>query len=223
MSETTIAGKTYISPAIVTPTAQPVGEEPTVQPVVQPAVATDPMTGQPLTPHKPADDTEQIYFEGSPLVRGILGRGIWWCLLGLVIMAIPVAAYFVRNPRSLLSPWWLNLAFIVIGLLLFFLPMLKAKTIRYRISNYRIDFERGWFSKDIDTLELWHVEDLKFHQSFIDRILGVGSITILSHDDTSPKFILHSLPNPRPIFDALKQRVIAVKRQGGVVKMDTGT
>ena len=32
----------------------------------------DPMTGHPYTPHKAADDTEQIYFEGSPLVRGVL-------------------------------------------------------------------------------------------------------------------------------------------------------
>jgi membrane protein YdbS with pleckstrin-like domain len=219
----TLTGKTFHSPAIVTPGSQSLGDEPTVQPVVQPATATDPLTGQPLTPHKPADDTEQVYFEGSPLVRGILGRGVWWCFLGLIIMAVPVAAFFVPHPRAFLSPWWLNLAFVVIGVVLFFLPMLKAKTIRYRISNYRIDFERGWFSKDIDTLELWHVEDLKFHQSFIDRILGVGSITIVSHDQTNPKFILHSLPNPRPIFDSLKQRVIAVKRQSGVVKMDTGT
>ncbi len=138
-------------------------------------------------------------------------------------MAVPVAAFFALRPHAFLSPWWLNLVIFAIGLVFFFLPMLKAKTIRYRISNYRIDFERGWFSKDIDTLELWHVEDLKFHQSFLDRILGVGSITILSHDDTTPRFVLHSLPNPRPIFDALEQRVIAVKRQGGVVKMDTGT
>jgi len=219
----TITGNTIHSPAIVTPGSQSLGDVPTVHPVVQPAVATDPLTGQALTPHKPADDTEQIYFEGSPLVRGILGRGIWWCFLGLLIMAVPVAAFFLRNPPSFLPPWWLNLVIVAIGLVVFLLPMLKAKTIRYRISNYRIDFERGWFSKDIDTLELWHVEDLKFHQSFIDRILGIGSITILSHDATMPKFVLHSLPNPRPIFDALKQRVIAVKRQGGVVKIDAGS
>ena len=32
-----------------------------------------------------------------------------------------------------------------------------------------------------------------------------------------------SLPNPRPLFETLKQRIIAVKRQRGVVKMDIGT
>ena len=31
------------------------------------------------------------------------------------------------------------------------------------------------------------------------------------------------IPNPRDIFDKLKERVIAVKRQRGVIKMDRGT
>ena len=52
--------------------------------------------------------------------------------------------------------------------------MIWARTIRYRISNYRIDYERGWLSKSIDTLELWHVEDITFHQSFVDRIMRVN-------------------------------------------------
>jgi hypothetical protein len=30
------------------------------------------------------------------------------------------------------------------------------------------------------------------------------------------------LPNPRAIFDQLRQRVITVKRQRGVIKMDVG-
>jgi len=182
----------------------------------------DPMTGAPYTPHKAADDTEQIYFEGSPLIRGVIGRGIGWCLLGLVVIAIPVALYFLSRRHGSLAPWWLSLAIVVVGVVLFLVPVLKAKTVRYKISNYRIDFERGWLSKTIDTMELWHVEDLRFTQSFIDRLLGVGSITVLSHDDTTPKLILQGLPNPRPIFSALEQRVIAVKRQSGVIKTDSG-
>jgi hypothetical protein len=96
------------------------------------------------------------------------------------------------------------------------------RAIRYRITNYRIDFERGLLSKNIDTLELWHVEDINFHQSLIDRLVNTGDITIISHDDTTPKLELNGVPNPRPLFENLKQRVIAVKRQRGVIKMDTG-
>jgi hypothetical protein len=115
------------------------------------------------------------------------------------------------------------LALVVIGLILMVIPSVMVRMIRYRISNYRIDFERGLLSRSIDTLELWHVEDISFHQSLLDRIFNVGDITVMSHDDTTPKLVLRGLPNPRPLFDSLKQRIIAVKRQRGVIKMDTGT
>ena len=111
---------------------------------------------------------------------------------------------------------------VVVGLLLVFLPAIIVRQSRYRISNYRIDYERGLLGKKIETLELWHVDDIEFQQSFFDRLMGVGNITVFSADKTNPKLELRGLPNPRPLFESLKQRVIAVKRQRGVIKMDIG-
>ncbi len=116
----------------------------------------------------------------------------------------------------------MSLIFWIGGVVLVLWPLVMTRTIRYRISNYRIDYERGLLSKHIDTLELWHVEDITFNQSLMDRIMKVGTITIISNDDTTPELLLHSVPNPRPLFETLKQRVIAVKRQRGVIKMDLG-
>jgi hypothetical protein len=166
-------------------------------------------------PHRPADDREEIYFEGSPRLRASFGKFFVIFIVGLVLIAVP--PFF----KQYITGWGV-LAGVVIGVVLIVVPVLMQKTERYRISNYRIDFERGILGKNIDTLELWHVEDIKFHQSLLDRILDVGTITILSHDDTTPRLDLFGLPQPRPIFEQLKQRVIAVKRQRGVIKMDTG-
>ena len=173
-------------------------------------------------PHREADDSEEIYYQGSPMVRGNIGKIFFWFLFGLVLIAAPVAFYFLSNPRHF-PIWWITLACVVAGLIMWFIPVLIVKSVRYRITNYRIDFERGIFGKKIDTLELWHVEDITFHQSIVDRLLGIGSIGVISHDMTTPKLVMHSLPHCRPLFDQLKQRIIAVKRQRGVVKMDTGT
>jgi len=172
-------------------------------------------------PHKPADDREEVYFAGSPMLRGELGRLLSFVFFGLIIIAIPFVYHFLQKTGDW-PAWWVTLALVVIGIIIMFIPWIITKTLRYRISNYRIDFERGWLSKSIDTLELWHVEDISFHQSLSNRILGVGTITIISSDDTSPKLELKSLPRPRQLFESLKQRVIAVKRQRGVVKMDVG-
>ena len=181
----------------------------------QPLNVTPPPTED---PHKAADDSEQVYFEGSPLLRAELGHVSVYVLVAIVVAAIP----FLLKLWWAGERWWMYPLFIVIGLGIIGWPIMMVRTVRFRVSNYRIDFERGLLSKHIDTLELWHVEDIRFDQSLLDRMLNVGNITILSHDDTTPKLIMNGLPNPRPLFEALKQRVIAVKRQRGVIKMDTG-
>jgi hypothetical protein len=163
-------------------------------------------------PHKPADDREEVYFQGTPLMRGEVGKLLLFWFLAL-LMLVPI--YFRRE-------WYVILPCVVLALLFLFIPWIQTKLIRYRVSNYRIDFERGLLSKRIDTLELWHVEDISFRQSLIDRVLGVGTIVVVSHDRTTPQLELKSLPNPRPLFDSLKQRIISVKRQRGVIKMDVG-
>src|SRR5438045_4099481 len=142
-------------------------------------------------PHKPADDTEEVYYEGSPMLRWQLASGWPWALMGLIIMAAPIALRLGSSSASTHKvPWWLMAAGFLIGLILIFVPWLKSKTLRYKISNYRINFERGLVSRTIDTLEMWHIEDLNFHQSMLDRLMGVGTITIFSHDRTTNKLEL---------------------------------
>jgi membrane protein YdbS with pleckstrin-like domain len=184
-----------------------------------PAIAGAPATD--AAHHRPPDDHEIIYYEGSPQVRSQVGHLLVWAFIGLVLIAAPIL-YHQLTRQHVWPIWWLTLALIVIGLLCFIIPWIRIHTVRYRISNYRIDYERGLVTKRIDTLELWHVEDIDFKQGLLDRILGVGTIDVMSNDKTTPRLELHGLPKPREIFDALKQRVIAVKRQSGVLKMDIG-
>jgi membrane protein YdbS with pleckstrin-like domain len=170
-------------------------------------------------PDRPEDAREEVYYEGSPMVRGEMGMFILWTLLGLILIAAPFVWYLLRDSWW---PWYVVVGLVLIGLMLMVIPVLVVKQFRYRISNYRIDFERGLLGKKIDTMELWHVDDIKFEQSFLNRLMGVGKITVLSDDQTTPNLELKGLPNPRPLFESLKQRIIAVKRQRGVIKMDMG-
>jgi hypothetical protein len=166
-------------------------------------------------PHRPADDREEVYFEGSPQLRGELRNVLLWGFIGAVLIGVGVYLFII-------GLWPATIALVVLGVLTWALPLLLVRSIRYRITNYRIDYERGLLARRIDTLELWHVEDIAFAQTLSDRILGVGKIKIISHDDTTPLLLLRGLPRPRQIFDSLKQRIIAVKRQRGVIKMDIG-
>jgi len=145
----------------------------------------------------PVDANEVVYFEGSPALRGSLGRLL---LCGILGVGIIMSAVALRT-----QGWWVPLVGLVLAAAVMAITIVQIRSVRYRISNYRIDYERGLFSKDIDTLELWHVEDLKFHQSLPDRVLNIGSIIVVSHDETTPRLLLRALPNPRPVFETLKQ------------------
>lgn len=179
-----------------------------------------------VTPDRPlADDRgprgeheEVVYYEGRPMLRAEQAKAVMYVLLGLALVALPILAHFLDWGW----PWWVAVICVVLAVLALVAPWLVLRTTRYRISNYRIDYERGILKKRIDTLELWHVDDISFEQGLVDRMMNVGSIIVVSDDKTTPRLELQGIPDPRRIFEALKNRVIAVKRQRGVIKMDTG-
>ena len=173
--------------------------------------------GAPLGNVSPAQDHEVVFYEGSPKLRGELAL-VFKCLVAaLVVAAIPFIVGVARGSYGNF-PTWLGVTCWLLALIILVLPMLLVRKNQYRISNYRIDYEQGLLSKRIDTIELWHVDDVQMNQTITDRIFGVGTITIHSNDATSPVLPLRSIPEPRKLLDVIKQRIIAVKRQRGVVK-----
>lgn len=171
--------------------------------------------------HKPPDDREEVYFEGTPSLKGEIGT---LTICALIDIALLVIAVITAKVIGTTAGWLISIpSALLLGSAVLLYPVILLRLKRYKITNYRIDYERGLLSKSIDTLELWHVEDLSFQQSIWARMWGVGTIVILSHDDTIPRLEMRGLPKPRELFDVLKQRVISVKRQRGVLKVDTGT
>src|SRR2546423_11768063 len=188
-------------------------------PTPPPTIATAAHDPTDTTPHRPADDREEVYYEGSPLLRGHLGHLFLWTVLGLLFIGITVLAGIKHwNFR-----WYVTLGLVLIGIICFVVPILIVKRNRYRVTNYRVDFERGWLSTTIDTMEPWHVEDIKFHQTLLEKILGVGTIEIFSHDDTTPNLFMRGIPHARQLFSTLDHRIIPVKRHRGVLQTSTRT
>lgn len=164
------------------------------------------------------EEEEVVYYEGSPLLRGELGLLMIWGAIGVVLMAVPIVWWVAQAAAP---PYWAWL-FLLAGALVIFFPSLWVKRHRYKITNYRIDYEFGLITTNVDTLELWHVNDIRMRQGPIDKLFRVGSIHLDADDRSTPQLELRSLANPRPLYENLKQRVISVKRQRGVIKMDMG-
>jgi membrane protein YdbS with pleckstrin-like domain len=104
-------------------------------------------------------------------------------------------------------------SFLVVGLVWLVRLHLGRTSTRYRITTRTIDYELGIFSKTIETLQLWRVKDLDFHQSLLERMLGIARIHVFTKDLTDPDLVLRGLPASREIFDRLKDAAEIARQQ----------
>ena len=101
----------------------------------------------------------------------------------------------------------------VVGLVWLLALSLRRKSRRYRITDRTIDYEVGVFSRRVETLQLWRVQDLDFRQSLFHRMLGIATIHVFTKDVTDPEVLLVGLPASREIFDRLKDACDLARQQ----------
>jgi membrane protein YdbS with pleckstrin-like domain len=97
----------------------------------------------------------------------------------------------------------LCLAAIVVLVVLF--KVIKLKSMSYLVTNDRLEFEQGVFSKRVETLDLFRINDMSLQRSFLDRILGLGTVHLLTSDASHENFVLHNIRRSREVYDMLKR------------------
>src|SRR5271154_6403558 len=135
---------------------------------------------------------EELIWEGRPTWRAWAGRWIagWVLLPGLIGLFL------------LVSVW------------------LRTRSVRWKLTSRRIEIETGFFSKKVDTLELWRVRDVEFSQSIIDRMAGVSCLSITAHDGSSPILHIRGAPGNRVVYDRLMSALMQARQQSGVLNIN---
>lgn len=108
---------------------------------------------------------------------------------------------------------FVGVAVAVAGVIWFLYEHFRRQSLKIRITNETIDLETGIFGKRIDTIQLWRIRDIDFQQTFMERMLGVASIHILSHDQENPNVLLRGIHGGRALFTELRDH-ISLARQG---------
>lgn len=111
------------------------------------------------------------------------------CLAGLV-----VAAYFHAK-------WWVIGGLCATGLGLFSLLIwfLDVKAMRLTVTDLRTTLHKGLLSRSIT--EVWHkdVRNVQLHQTFLQRVLGVGRIAVSSAGQSGIEIDVSGLSDPDDI------------------------
>ena len=195
-------------------TATPPSGTPTAKPVV--AAPPEPGTGAPpfaraagTAKDDPKSERKMLY-EGHPSWKAYLGHYLAAGFFAIVVIAVKnmidgAGAPMMTKVLSIVIP-------IAVAAVYLFALTLWRHSIKFRVSNTAIEYERGLLSKRIDVTQLWRVRDVSYKQNLVDRILGIAHIEVVSSDATSPSFEIVGLPASRQLFENLRDS-IEIQRQ----------
>ena len=98
--------------------------------------------------------------------------------------------------------------------------VVQLKAVRYEISPDRIEWSRGIFNRKIDNLDMFRIIDIKLHRTIVDCMLGIGTVTIMTKDETDPQFHFKKIGSPKKLYDVLKAAYLNADRKQGVLHID---
>ncbi len=88
-----------------------------------------------------------------------------------------------------------------------------------RVTTQRVVHTVGLISKHLEEVEFYRVKDTKFEQTVLQRIVGVGTVTLFSDDPTAPEFTF-AVPNPGDIREKIRGYVVVERKRRRALQMD---
>jgi membrane protein YdbS with pleckstrin-like domain len=185
---------------------------------VSTAATSCPQCGRPMTamaaPAAPAAPTgkEETLWRGTPSWKLVLGKIIRAVLVAIVL---PMIYYFGRDFLAQYSGVvWIVIALVILWQIVeIILALWRLRSTVYTISNQRVMIETGIASKTVEDIDLRYVDDTNFRQSLIQRMLGIGHVTIVSSDKMAPMYILRGIPDPRGIRELIRTNAYQVSQR----------
>lgn len=133
----------------------------------------------------------------------------------LAIMASVVVAHIWPMAAELLwqfSRWRLPNAWYVWAVLA---PLLAGVwrsvvifTTIYKVTDQRVMRRTGVFSIHWDEIELARILDYEVSQPFYLRVLGLGNLTVVSSDKSTPRLRILAQPHVRELRDGIRELVL---------------
>ncbi|MDX9721902.1 MAG: PH domain-containing protein [Myxococcota bacterium] len=73
-----------------------------------------------------------------------------------------------------------------------------------RLSSQRLVHRHGHLARSVHEIDLRMLRDSSLHQSTTQRLLGIGTLRLVSRDPSHPILLLHNLPEPEHLREQLR-------------------
>jgi uncharacterized membrane protein YdbT with pleckstrin-like domain len=161
---------------------------------------------------------EETVWSGSPSMALLAGR-----IAGLIVsaVAIPLLAYFIAGLTEdgeqggglVIAGWFIAAALVLLFGISIVAGMVLLRSTRYTITNQRLLIESGLFSKSVNEIDMRLIDDSRFHQGFIQRMLGIGNVTVESSDKNAPVFTMRGVRDPRAVREVIRTHAFAASQR----------
>lgn len=120
---------------------------------------------------------------------------------------------------------WLNAGWFAACLLLIPIPIaiwkfIELRNFAFSLSTQRIKVESGVLSKQYDQVELYRVKDTILTRNLIQRMLGLGSLRMITSDPSQPELTFPSIRDSENVRELVRQNVERMRRLRGVRELD---
>lgn len=175
----------------------------------------------PASHHPHSEPAEKTIWSG----RGSQILNTWRFLFSavLVLGILPLRMWFHAQPESLQIEF--KSYYGIATLALFFLPViyaywhwLKVDSHTFRLTTQRLLETYGIFTRQRNNLELYRVKDIVLRESFLQYLVGCGTVKLLTSDHTTPVLYLRAVKEPEVVKDLIRitveqQRIIKGVRE----------
>jgi hypothetical protein len=163
----------------------------------------------------PADESadepaEQTLWEGSYSPKAMLGGWILAALVTLVVAAIGSRADVGQG--LFLGLLTAALCFGGTGLYVMYLKL----SAHYQLTSQRFVHQTGLVRRTTDRVEVIDVDDVAFSQGLFQRLVGVGTIKIMSSDCSHPELYLEGIDDVARVASLIDEACRAERRRRGL-------
>jgi uncharacterized membrane protein YdbT with pleckstrin-like domain len=125
--------------------------------------------------------------------------------------------------RGTLAGWGtLLLCLVLVGFVIIAIKWVQNLATTYEVTKDRLILHRGILNKSIDEIELYRVKDIRIDFSLLQQWVGIGTITLVSSDETtgSTPFVIPDVEQAKERREKLRDLVNAARRLRGVREID---
>lgn len=184
------------------------------------------------TGHEESDDSE-VLFACRPSLWALapqIVKGLLLIAVAAILVKMPLEKMLDSLPGvsltkpqlSLLGQYRIMIGLglgLVVALWLVF-KMGNLRTAYYQVTAQRIEWARGILDRRVDNLDMFRVIDLKLRRSFVDQLLGIGTVVLTTTDKSDPEFVFTKVRRPRQLYDVIKKASLEADRRGAVVHLE---